>query len=381
MKVLFACGGTAGHINPALAVATRLKSENSDVQIQFVGNPEKMEARLVPAAGFDFVPLKIEGFQRRISTENIKRNLSAIHCLMRSTKEVKRILAQFKPDVVVGTGGYVSGPVLRQAAKQDIPTLTHESNAYPGVTTKILARYVDCVLLAVSEAKAHLPKKAHCVVTGNPIRPEILDAKRAASRERLRVGDKICILSLGGSLGAQRINEAMAELIAATYLHDKNANLHYIHATGRYGADSFPEMLAAKHVPADCESLDIREYIDDMADCLAAADLVICRSGAMTLTELQAAGRASILIPSPNVSENHQYHNAMVLANRGAAVVVEESRLAGDLLYDTVKSLMSDPQKLVDMGLKAQSLAVTDADSRICDEIYRIHDAKLKIKS
>jgi len=371
MKVLFACGGTAGHINPALAVADRLTKENDGVRIRFVGNPDKMEARLVPEAGFDFIPLKIEGFQRRITAENVKRNFLAVLYLLRSGREVKRILAEFAPDVVVGTGGYVSGPVLRQAAKMGIPTLTHEANAYPGVTTKLLARYVDRVLLAVPAAKEHLPKKAQCVVTGNPVRSEIFSANRIAAREKLGVKDRVCVVSLGGSLGARRINEAMEQLIAAVHSDGKDINLHYIHSTGRSGAESFLKMLKEKGVPENAAHLDIREYIDNMPECLAAADLVICRSGAMTLTEVEAAGRASILIPSPNVSENHQFHNAMVLAKRGAAIVIEEQDLTGAALYEAVRTLVSDPQELMNMGRNAQALAVTDADSRICDEIYR----------
>ena len=374
MRVLFACGGTAGHINPALAVAARLKSENSTVKICFVGNPEKMESRLVPKAGFDFMPLKIEGFQRRITPENIRRNLRAISYLLRSIKEARRIIAQFNPDVVVGTGGYVSGPVLRQAAKMKIPTLAHESNAYPGVTTKILARYVDKILLATPAAKGHLPKKAHCVITGNPVRAEILSANRIAARERLGVSDKVCILSLGGSLGAHRINEAVAQLIAQSYHKNKMINLHHIHATGKYGVESFPEMLKSADVPLEYAHLDIREYIDDMPDCLAAADLIICRSGAMTLTEIEAVGKASILIPSPNVSENHQYHNAMVLANRGAAIVIEERELTGEGLFETVNSLVSDPQELLNMGRNAGRMAILDADIRICNEVSKVRN-------
>jgi UDP-N-acetylglucosamine--N-acetylmuramyl-(pentapeptide) pyrophosphoryl-undecaprenol N-acetylglucosamine transferase len=353
MKVLFACGGTAGHINPALAVASRLQKENAGVVIRFVGNPEKMEATLVPQAGFDFVPLSIEGFQRRITPENIKRNINAIAMLMRSGKEVRRILEDFAPDVVVGTGGYVSGPVLREAAKQKIPTLTHEQNAYPGITTKLLARQVNSVLLAFPAAQEHLYKKANFVVTGNPVRTELLNVNRAAARERLGVQDKVCIVSFGGRIAGLR-----------------GENLHFIHATGKHYAGEFPVAPEAH--------LDVREYIDDMADCLAAADLVICRSGAITLTELQAVGRASILIPSPNVTENHQYHNAMVLGNRSAAVVIEEKNLTGEGLRETVRSLVTDPQELIDMSKNAAMLAIPDADRKICDEINALYQAKLR---
>jgi UDP-N-acetylglucosamine--N-acetylmuramyl-(pentapeptide) pyrophosphoryl-undecaprenol N-acetylglucosamine transferase len=361
MKILFACGGTAGHINPALAVASRLKKENMGVEICFVGHPEKMEARLVPQAGFGFVPLVVEGFGRGLSIGSVKRNIRAVKCLLRAGKEVRRILGEFRPDIVMGTGGYVTGPVLREAAKQGIPTLTHEQNAYPGVTTKLLARQVDRVLLAFPAAREHLAKKANFVVTGNPVRAELLDVNRAGARKRLGVKDKVCIVSFGGSLGARRFNEAMAQLISGI----GSKNLHFIHATGKNYADEFPIKPGAH--------LDIREYIDDMADCLAAADLVICRSGAITLTELQTVGRASVLIPSPNVTENHQYHNAMALANRSAAIVIEEKNLTGEGLCEIVESLVNDPQELIDMGKNAAMLSIPDADRRICEEIMAVY--------
>jgi len=374
MRILFACGGTAGHINPALAVAGMLKKEHENTVIRFVGNPNKMEARLVPQAGYDFSPLIVEGFQRSFTPQNIKRNFHALACLARCSREVRRILAEFKPDVVLGTGGYVSGPVLREAAKQGIPTLTHESNAYPGVTTKLLAKSVDCVLLAVEKTKERLPKGCNCVVTGNPVRAELFSVSREKARKKLNVGNgQICVLSLGGSLGAARVNQAVAELIA--HFYNENT-LHHIHATGHYGAEDFPRLLRERGIEPDAEGLDIREYIDNMVDCLAAADFVICRAGAITLAELQAVGRASVLIPSPNVAENHQYHNAMVLQNHNAALVIEEKDLTGDLLCDTVSALLADPQELKNMGQNAAVMAVPNATARICAEVLDLYRTK-----
>ena len=280
------------------------------------------------------------------------------------------IMRQFQPDVVVGTGGYVSGPVLRQAARMGFRTVTHESNAYPGMTTRLIAKTADKVLLAVPEAAAHLECRREPIVTGSPVREEILFADRAAAREKLGVGDRVCILSFGGSLGAERINRAMAEVVAH---FAPTGRTHHIHATGAYGTELFPECL--RELGADITGdphMDIREYIRDMADCLAAADLVICRSGAMTLTELEAAGRASILIPSPNVAENHQYHNAMVLAEHGAAVVIEEKDLTGERLCQTIEELLSDPAHLTELGKKAASLARLDANERISREILEL---------
>ncbi len=369
MKILFACGGTAGHINPALAVADTLRKRHPGVEIKFAGNPNGMEARLVPAAGYDFLPIEILGIQRRLNWRNIKYNLRSLYLLSLATGRAKKIIGGFGPDVVVGTGGYVSGPVLRTAHRLGVKTLTHEQNAFPGVTTRLLAATADKVLLAVPEAEARLPEGREYIVTGNPIREAILFADRAEARRALGVGDRVCILSFGGSLGAARLNEAVADVIA---WHSKSgeAPVHHIHATGSYGVEDMPRLLEQKGANyKNNPHIDIREYINDMPRCLAAADLVIGRAGAITLSELQAAGRASILIPSPNVAENHQYHNAMVLANRDAAVVIEESRLTGPLLVQTVKELAENPARLAALGANAQRMAIVDAAERICRQI------------
>ena len=353
MKVLFACGGTAGHINPGLSIAAALGSRCPDIQIRFAGNPDGMEARLVPGAGFEFVPFRAMGIQRRLTPYNIYRNAKSVCLLLTAQARAKKVIRAFEPDLVVGTGGYVSGPILLTAAKIGIPTATHEQNAFPGVTTKLLAKQVDKVLLAVEKAKEYLPKEAagKCIVTGNPVRPEILTERREEARRKCGVPEgKLCILSFGGSLGAQRVNEAVADVMA---WHIKEGKLHHIHATGQYGVELLPRLLQERKVPySDNPCLDIREYIDDMPACLAAADLVICRAGASTLSELAAAGRASILIPSPNVAENHQYHNAMVLQNAGAAVVLQEKELTGEALVKLVKELTQDPARLRRMGGK-----------------------------
>jgi UDP-N-acetylglucosamine--N-acetylmuramyl-(pentapeptide) pyrophosphoryl-undecaprenol N-acetylglucosamine transferase len=370
MKILFACGGTAGHINPALAVAAAIWEKDKDAKVLFAGNPEGMEARLVPAAGYDFAPIEVQGFQRKLNMTNIKRNLKAASLLLSASARARQIIKDFAPDVVMGTGGYVSGPVLREAAKMKIKTLTHEQNAFPGVTTRLLSGMVDTVLLAVPEAQERLPKGRRYVVVGNPIRKEILLADRDKAREELGVGGRICLLTFGGSLGAEKINRAMADVV---YAFCESGQLHHIHATGQYGVELFPELLKEKGVDlTDNPHYDIREYISDMPSCLAAADLVVCRAGAISLSELQAVGRASILIPSPNVAENHQYHNAMVLANRGAAVVIEEKDLTGKRLVELIRELVNDPQELENLGKNAAAMGITDAAERITAEIFAL---------
>lgn len=373
MKILFACGGTAGHINPAIAIANYLKQNDPETEILFAGNPNGMEAKIVPNAGYDFAPIKVLGIQRRISVRNIKNNIKALWYLAGSSARAKEIIEGFKPDIVMGTGGYVSGPVVRKAALLGYKTIAMENNAFPGMTTKLLAKHVDKILLDVPESKKFLPEDKEYVVTGNPVRQEIFTEDREAARKFYGIGDRLCILSFGGSLGAQRLNEAVSDLMA---WHLSEKNLVHIHGSGSYyGPSYYFDMLKEKGIDAhEHDNLIIREYINDMPRCLAAADIVICRCGAITLAELKAAGKASVLIPSPNVAENHQYHNAMVLANHNAGVVIEEKDLTGELLCKTVKELIENPEKLRKLSENAKALAVTDANERIRKEIISLYE-------
>ncbi|MBQ6801818.1 MAG: undecaprenyldiphospho-muramoylpentapeptide beta-N-acetylglucosaminyltransferase [Oscillospiraceae bacterium] len=373
MKILFACGGTAGHINPAIAVANYMKEKDPETKVLFAGNPNGMESRIVPNAGYDFAPIKVLGIQRRINMRNIKNNIKAVWYLMNSSSRAKEIIEGFKPDIVIGTGGYVSGPVVRKAALLGYKTIAMESNAFPGMTTKLLAKHVDKILLDVEESKKFLPEGKEYIVTGNPVRQEIFTADRKAAREFYNIGERICILSFGGSLGAQRLNEAVSDLMA---WHLAEKDFVHIHGSGSYyGPSYYYDMLKEKGIDAhEHDNLIIREYINDMPRCLAAADLVISRCGAITLAELKAAGRASVLIPSPNVAENHQYHNAMVLQSHGAGVVIEEKDLTGELLCKTVKELTENPEKLKQLSENAKALAVTDANERIRKEIISLYE-------
>ncbi len=371
MRILFTGGGTAGHINPALAVAEYVRKKNPDAEILYVGTPGGMEARLVPLAGFEFKSIDVRGFQRKLTGKNIKRNIGAAVRLMSAGKRAKKILDDFKPDIVVGTGGYVTGPILLKASSMGIKTVTHEQNAFPGVTTKLLSKNADMTLLAFEAALSHMNKPRNYAITGNPVREGFISADREAVRRHYGIGDRICILSFGGSLGAKRINEAIADLIAANI---DSKQVFLIHATGKFGVDYLPELLTKKGVSlGGKEHIVVREYIDDMARCFAAADLIICRSGALTLSELTAAGRGSILIPSPNVSENHQYHNAMVLANQGAALVIEEKDLSGVRLINEVNKLIVHPERLLEYGKKAKELALPNATHMIYEYILNIY--------
>lgn len=368
MKILFAAGGTGGHINPALATAGEIRERYPEAEILFVGTKDKMEAKLVPAAGYDFKTIKISGFQRKISIENIIRNIKTIFYLLFCTFSVKKIIKEFKPDVVVGFGGYVSGPVVRTAAKMGIPTAIHEQNAYPGITNKTLAKVVDRVMLTAGEAEKYMQCKNPPTVTGLPVRGEMLRADRDFSRAKLGVKDsQLLVLSMGGSLGAMTINNAMVDLIADNY---QNKNLFFLHAMGQYGL-WVPEKLREKGVN-NADNVEVREYISDMDICMSAADVVICRAGASSLSELQALGKASILIPSPNVAENHQYHNAMALVNKGAALIIEEKELTKEKMQSLFDSLTKDDEKRLDIEKNAKAMASLNAKEKIADIVLSL---------
>ncbi len=370
MRIIFAAGGTGGHINPALAAAGEIRERFPDAEILFIGTKDKMEAKLVPAAGFNFKTIEISGFYRQLNLKNIKRNLVTLSHLLSSSREAKKIILDFKPDVVVGFGGYVSGPVVRMAAKLGIHTAIHEQNAYPGITNKALAKEVDKVMLTTENAAKYLEPKNPPVITGLPVRGEMLKADRAVSRAELGVRDnQKLILSMGGSLGAEAINNAMVDLIAANHT---NKNLYFLHAMGQFGL-WVPDKLKEKGVDPDkAENVEIREYINDMARCMSAADIVICRAGASSLSEIEALGKASILIPSPNVAENHQYHNAMALVEKDAAVLIEEKNLTAESLEEVFSSLINDEEKIKTLAENAKKLAITDAKEKIADIIISL---------
>lgn len=361
MKVLLAGGGTAGHINPALAIAGYIKKKRPETEFLFIGNRDGMEQRLVPQAGFDIKSITISGFKRSFSPKNMVENVKTVTRTFTSSHEAKKIISEFKPDICIGTGGYVSGPVIRTAAKMGIPCIIHEQNAYPGVTNKMLAKSVSKVMLAVPDAKKYF-EKADFVVTGNPVRGDILTADKEESRAELKLDGRPMILSFGGSLGARKINEAVADIVARS---GKDGRYQHIHAYGKYG-DWFPDLVKEKGTDiSQCTNLDIRPYIDNMPTCMAAADLVICRAGAITLSEIQAMGKPAILIPSPNVAENHQYHNAMALVNAGAAEIIEESELSGETLMKTVDKMLLNPEQLKTISENSRKMAITDANERI----------------
>ena len=372
MRVLISCGGTGGHINPGLAIADIIKSKYPDAEFLFAGTPNGMESKLVPQAGYKMEPIKVAGFQRSLSLENIGRNAKAVAYLITSGKRAKEIIKGFNPDIAIGTGGYAAGPVIRKAAKMGIPTAIHEQNAYPGVTNRLLSKDVDYVMLTVKEALEFMDKsKFEHSVTGLPVRSSINNKlTKAEARKKLGFNDDFTILSFGGSLGAGCINETMTEAIK--WHHGKGLAINHIHGYGGMGKDTFPQAMQAAGIPLKSNRLRITEYINDMDVCLAAADLVICRSGASTLAELEAAGKASILIPSPIVAGNHQYHNAMVLGKAGAAEVIEQKDASPERIVSEIEKLYENRDKVEIMSESAKGLHLTDTNQRILAVIEKL---------
>ena len=368
-KIIIAAGGTGGHINPALSVASYIRSLHPDTDILFVGTADKMEAKLVPQAGFNIKTIEIAGFRRDLSFDALIHNFKTVSLLLKSSSQAKKIITEFKPDLAIGFGGYVSGPVIRMAAKMGIPTAIHEQNAFPGVTNKTLAKSVDRVMLTSEAAEKYMEPKNPCTVTGLPVRAEFFTADKQISRKELGIDVRPLILSSGGSLGAEPINKAIIELIEKLAPKEQ---CQFIHATGHSGVWVGDE-LKSRGIDTDkLKNVTIREYIDDMPRCMAACDIFINRAGASTLSEIEALGKPSILIPSPYVAENHQFHNAMTLVNNNAAVVIEEKDLTGERLLNEVENMLANKQKLSTMGENARSMAVSDAAKRIYDCLCEI---------
>lgn len=370
MRVIFAAGGTGGHINPALAMADKIKDVFPDTKILFVGSPDGLEAKLVAKAGYDFSPVKMAGIQRKLTPRNVVLNFKAAYYYLSAGGQVKKIFREFNPDLVIGTGGYVTGTVLKTALKCRIKTAVHESNSLPGVSIKMLSEKVDLVMLGSEDAKKHLGNPKKCVVTGNPMRNNIPIESKVEARKRLGLPeDCLTILSAGGSQGAMRINEAVTELLC---WEQKKGNINHIHGYGKHGKDTFMTMVQEKGINPDNPHFIMKEYIDNMYTCMCAADLIITRAGAMTLTEIMAIGRASVLVPYPYAAENHQYYNALTLQNANAGRIINDKELTGAKLIDTVNEFYGNPELLALMSENAGRLGVKNAADIILSQIIEL---------
>ncbi len=377
MRVIMTGGGTGGHVNPALSIAETIKRQEPDSEIIFVGTKRGLENKLVPAAGYELHHIDVRGIRRSLSPANLR----AFWLALTSPIAAKKLIKKFKPDVVIGTGGYVSWPVVKAASQMGIPCALHESNAIAGVAVKMLQDKVDRIYLNFEATGKTLRVKDKLLRVGNPIPGDFSRMSREEAREKLGLEGKYekVILSYGGSLGAEKVNEAMLDLMKS--YSAKHPEVLHIHATGSIEKDiaraEFEKLGLDKY-----ENLQLLEYIYDMPVRMAAADIIICRAGALTVSELAASGKCSIFIPSPNVTDNHQYKNAKVLADAGAAFVFEERQLAESTasLIDAVSGLLSPEgtEEREAMSENIKRFAVTDSNRLIYNDIVKLIEEKKK---
>ena len=367
MRILFTCGGTAGHINPAVALARVFQARHQGCQVLFVGAKGGMETRLIPKEGYECRTVEVYQLDHRLRPKAIAWNLKAAGALRAAVRDAGRIIDEFRPDLVVGTGGYASYPVVKAAARRHIPTAIHESNALPGITTKALAGLVDVVMVGFEAAKSRYGRARRVEVTGTPVRPDFYRFTRAEAREKLGIPrSEPVALCFWGSLGAAHMNEYMEEFM--TLAVKDGVPFRLIQGAGRSFAP-MSDHLKERGIDLDrYPRLDLREYIYDMPAVMAASDLVLCRSGAATLSEVAAVSKPAILVPSPNVTADHQTKNARVLADGGGAILLPESECSGGALYRLVTELLADPPRREAMSRALSALSSTDA----AEEIYRV---------
>ena len=371
MNVIFTCGGTAGHINPAISVANLLRARKPETKILFVGAEGEMETQVVPREGYDLETIKISSYSRKLTPKGIWHNLTTLKYLRDARKKADRIIRDFRPDVIVGTGGYASFPMLRQGAKRGIPTAVHEANAMPGLTTRMVADSASRIMVCFEESKAHYKHPDRVQVVGMPVRQEFLYTTRAEARARLGLGEEPLLISAWGSQGAREMNKIMADFLALE-VRD-GCPWRHVHATGSYGWRWMPDLVAEKGVDLKAHpELDMREYIHNMPELMAAADLILTRAGASSLNEIEAAGTPCIIIPSPNVTDNHQEKNARVLERQGAAMVMLEPGLTGEALYQAAKELMQDEPRRKAMRESLQRMSVVDSAEKIYNTILEL---------
>ena len=370
-------GGTGGHANPAIAIANTIRENQPDAVIEFVGTSRGIENKLVPKEGYKLHHVEVQGFKRRLTPYNIKSAWLAFT----SPIKAKKLIREFKPDLVVGTGGYVCWPLLKAAASMGIPTAVHESNAYPGVAVRMLARYVDRIYTTFDATADNLGEeyREKILKVGNPVKTAFVSLGRAEARRALGIEGKYkyFLLSCGGSMGAEKVNDEMLAFMR-DYTKDHPELLH-VHATG---AIEYEAAMAKfrEYGLEGCENIKLLEYIYDMPQQMAAADIVVSRAGSMSLSELAILGKCSVLIPSPHVTENHQYKNARVLADGDAALLFEEKELTEGRLTGALAALLADDAKRADMENNVKAFALTDANRSIYFDLLRLVDEK-KAKS
>lgn len=363
MRLIVSGGGTGGHINPAIAIAKYIKEKEPDSEILYVGTKHGLEKKLVPAQNIDIKYIDVYGLKRSLSPMNIVYGIKAI----RAVSEGKKIIEKFRPDIVIGTGGYVCGPLLYAASKMGVPTIIHEQNVFPGLTVKLLADKVSAVATSFDTTKNYLKKHRKIVLTGNPVRADLLKVTRYEARLKFNLDEKPTVLIMGGSLGAKSINDALTEIIVKNLADEYNI----IASTGERNYDEVMKKVkeSGTEIP---KNITVMPYIYNTDFAFAASDLIVCRTGAVTVSELAASGKPSIVVPSPNVAHNHQEYNAKYLSDRGAAVLIHDSELTGVGLNAQIKTLINDKNLLSDMSQKAKTAAIFDATDKIYTAARRL---------
>jgi len=366
MRVVIAAAGTGGHINPGIAIANKIKSMEEDSEIIFVGTSRGLEVDLVPRAGYALKTLRAYGIERKLTLQNIKN----LYYTIKSIKEAKKLMQEFKPDVVIGTGGYICMPVIIAANQMKIPTLLHESNAFPGVSVKLLSKKVNTVLLGFEDAKERLPKAKRIVVTGNPTKIKkqaFSDAQKSQFIQQMGLSQgKPIVLVFGGSQGAESINKSFTHIIEK----QKNKEYQIMWAAGPAQYEMIKQKLQEAHINIEqIENVKIVPYIYNMEEVISAVDLVVCRSGAMTITEIAIAGKPAIFIPFPYATENHQEYNAKVLEKVGAAKIILDKDLNEELLHHTIEKIILNPSQLETMSKNTSKVVIDNVEENIYSEV------------
>lgn len=365
MKYLISGGGTGGHIYPALAIAREIEKTDKDAKILYVGTKDSLESELVPKEGFDFKTIRVNYLPRKIN----KKFFIAIKELFLGLKDSNNILKEFKPDIVIGTGGYVSGPIVFKANRKKIKTIIHEQNAYPGITNKILSRYVDRIAVTFDGAIKYFKHPQRVINTGNPIREEITNIDKDKARNKLNIDkNKPFILSFGGSGGQWKLNQAILNGIEKEYIDD---NIQITHITGKKLYRDFQIALDEKNIKLK-KNIKIFPYLYEMPEALNIADIVITSSGAITLSEISAIGVPSILIPKAYTAENHQEYNARDFEKKGASVVILEKELDGEVLFEKIDEILNDKEKLRNMSKNSKKIGKLNASSEIMELIRQL---------
>lgn len=373
MRVIIAAAGTGGHINPGIAIANKIEKEEAGSEIIFIGTDRGIEKDLIPRAGYKLKTIEAYGLSKKITINNIKKTIKTI----KSLRKAQKIIEEFKPDIVIGTGGYICGPVLTAAKRCNIPTVLHESNSFPGLAVKMLAKKTDAIFVGLEKAKENLPKAKKVIVTGTPTKIskiKMTDSQRKLLKDKLDLNPELqVVLVFGGSQGAKKINEAMLEIIK----QGKATNYQIIWSVGQKNYENIKEELEKEKINVDdIVNIKVLPYIYNMEEIMNISDLLVCRSGAITITEVAKLGKPAIFIPLPNVSQNHQEKNAKVLEEVGAAKIILNNELTGEKLKKEIEQIIEDKELLEDMEKKAHKMNIENVEDNIYKEIKKILENK-----